>query len=182
MTKTERSNFVGNNAEELHSLFVGLLSLPSEDREQLIKEIADTLFSSDISQLLTKLERELPAVQAAEVRAVKEVIEHCRRIGIQSSLWDFDQRKNKLHLIISEFVWERNLAQKRQYLKNHSEIMSDLGFYILNNLVIGADLQAEKHDAFVYAQNLVLLVRCRQYGIDEAFSEIIEGRDEYWAL
>lgn len=182
MTTSERIKYIKKTVQELHALFVRMLALPHEEREHLIKENAETLFSSDIEQLLTILERELPAVQAAEVRVVKEVLGHCRRIGIRSSLWDFDQRQEKLRLTISEFVWEKDLNHKKLYLENHPEIMSDLGFYVLNLFIIVADFQGEKYHSFVFAQNLVLLVRCRQYGIDEAFSEIIEGRDEYWAL
>ena len=69
---------------------------------------------------------------------------------------------------------------KKQLINRYPELYSDLGLYVLNSLVIGAELSGEFKDQFEYTRHLILLIKCRQFGVEAAFAEIEEGRDDYW--
>jgi hypothetical protein len=168
--------------EELTAIIMEFVDMAPADRREYAIQYADVLLSDATDYVLGQIALRMPVVPAAEVNLLREILQQSRRIGIVSSFSDHESRRDKLRIPLSEFVWESSLPHKKNILKNTPDILADIGLAVLNRLVIGAEIHNEAKDVFVYSQHLVLLVKCRQYGIENAFQEIFDGRDDYWAL
>jgi hypothetical protein len=179
-TQHERMREMRYSQDEKTAIIMEFVDMAPGERREFAIHYSDFLLTDEASYALEQIALRLPVVPAAEVNLLRETLRHSRRIGIVSSFSDLGDRLRKASSLISSFVWETSLSKKKSILRSNSGILSDVGLTALNRLVIGAQIQNEYQDFFEYTRHIILLVKCRQYGIDDAFLEISEGRDDYW--
>ena len=171
---------IKENAKELFEMYTGILGFPPDELEEFLKIDEFQILTPRTIELLGYLEKELETVPAAEVRLVRQLIDHCLKIGVKSAVIDFRERRAKIHRKISRFVWEADITIKKELVLEDPELYSDLGLHTLNTLIIGASLHKEFQDQYEYTRHIILLIKCLQNGPDHTFTEIQEGRDDYW--
>ena len=170
------------SSEEKTAIVLEFVDMAPSDRRDFAIQYADVMLSDGADYVLEQIALRMPAIPASEVNLLRETLQQSRRIGIVSSFADLEDRLKKVRSTLSRFVWESNLQQKKLILGNNLEILDDVGLTILNRFVIGAQIHNEAKDVFEYTRHMILLVKCRQYGIDEAFDEILNKKDDYWNI
>ncbi len=178
----ERIREMKYSSEEKTAIVLEFVDMAPSDRRDFAIQYADVMLSDGADYVLEQIALRMPAIPASEVNLLRETLQQSRRIGIVSSFADLEDRLKKVRSTLSRFVWESNLQQKKLILGNNLEILDDVGLTILNRFVIGAQIHNEAKDVFEYARHMILLVKCRQYGIDEAFDEILNKKDDYWNI
>lgn len=176
----ERMREMQYSKDEKITIIMEFVDMAPGERREFAIRYSDFLLTDEASYILEQIALHLPVIPAAEVYLLRETLQQSKRIGIVSSFADLDDRLRKASRLISSFVWETNLSRKRDILRRDSEILSDIGLTALNRLVIGAQIHNELQDFYEFSRHVILLVKCRQYGVDDAFAEIINGRDDYW--
>jgi hypothetical protein len=172
--------YLKENVDEISEGYIGLLGGMPDELEEFLKNDEFKILTPRTIELLGYLEKELETVPAAEVRLVSQLIQHCLKIGIKSAVIDFEERRENILPNLFFFVWESDIKTKKELVMNDPELYSDLGLHILNMRVGDALLNERISDYSEYARHIKLLIKCRQYGPNQVFAEIQDGRADYW--
>lgn len=165
-----------------YELVEKFLGASDDSKEDFLTRYKTELLSDNADDAFMKIAGNYPVVPSAHINVMREVVRDARRRGIHVAWNDYQTKATTMYKLLFEFIKAPTLDASQLILEKNPTLNSNLGISTLHKLMVGASQSNAERDAAEMSIYMILLIRCRELGANDAFDEIREGRADYWAL
>lgn len=171
---------------ELTAVIYEFLETPENEKQEFVEKNKDVIVHLSTDSFLLELASEASYSEEAKINTFRKVLLDCNYRSVEIAFAEHEKLITKITTVLQEFIAVPRLNEKKQILKDNPDILTSLGIYVLNNIVTEAQrnalLTGTQKSARVkkVEQNVLLLMKCTEFGIDFPFWEIENNYDDNW--
>ena len=192
----ERPDMKQDRQEVTETILAFVFAESWEERKRTVEERQDLLLTDaadeELAALITVNEDNEDTVDALEEH--RKLLARCRQKGIDAAFAEdlqpspdtredqaTDAERNEVLDAVADFVNIRPWVASKLVLKQRQDLLlTDTADEVLSTLVVQRYKNGEAENARVLEEHRQLLARCREKGIDAAFTERSQKKQPFW--